>query len=46
MRELVQQYTNHPEQDKRGRRRYRDSIHWGAVARVRSVHLLQALMPG
>jgi hypothetical protein len=35
MRELIQQYTNHPEQDKRGRRRYRDSVHWGAVAKVR-----------
>lgn len=35
MRELIAQYTNHPEQDKRGRRRYRDSVHWGAVAKVR-----------
>lgn len=34
MRELIQQFTNHPEQDKRGRRRYRDSVHWGAVAKV------------
>uniref|UniRef100_A0A7S3HL51 Uncharacterized protein n=1 Tax=Spumella elongata TaxID=89044 RepID=A0A7S3HL51_9STRA len=30
---LITQFTNHPEQDKRGRRRYRDSVHWGAVAK-------------
>lgn len=39
LRELIQQYTNHPEQDKRGRRRYRDSVHWGAVAKVSEKYL-------
>ena len=34
LRVLIAQFTNHPEQDKRGRRRYRDSVHWGAVAKV------------
>jgi hypothetical protein len=48
LRTLIQQYTNHPDQDKRGRRRYRDSVHWGAVARVRtigSITMLLLLLP-